>query len=124
MGCSYCNRLSENINYYGIESIENDLQLSNIPSRILDNTFHRFSTDKTMTLVQFQRALRELNIEYDKYYLFYNFFIDQSLSTDNVILYNAQKLSTLGILLGNCSDQEKLTLLFQNYDNDARKVLS
>ena len=124
MGCAYCNRSSEDTNYYSIESIENGLELSNVSSNFLNTIFNKFSSDNAMTLPQFQRAFRELNIDYSKHYLFYNLFIDQSLTKFNVISYKAQQLSTLGILLGNCSDKDKLTLLFKNYDRDGSTRLS
>ena len=124
MGCSYCNRSSETTNYNSIDSIENDLQLSNLPSNFLDNMFHRYAREKTMTLAQFQRALNELKLDYNKYYLFYSLFEDQSLAKYNVISFKVQKLATLGILLGTCLDREKLNLLFLNYDSDLKKTLT
>ena len=124
MGCSFCNRSSEKIDHNSIDSIEDGLQLSNLPSNFLDSMFHSHSREKTMTLAQFQRGMNELKLDYDKYCLFYNLFIDQNLAKYNVMVFSVQKLSTLGILLGTCLDREKLKLLFQNYDINASKTLT
>ena len=124
MGCSYCNRSSETTNHDGVESIEKDLQLSEIPSIVLVGIFQKYSSENSMTLTQFQKALRELHIDFDKYFLFYNFFKDQNLIKFNVISYKPQKLSTLGILLGSCHERDKLALLFKNYDQNGYKKLS
>ena len=38
-GCSYCNGLSEDTDNNGIESVEKDLRLSDIPSEVLAEDF-------------------------------------------------------------------------------------
>ena len=123
MGCECSNRSSEDIEVL-IDVIEKNLKLSNFSSKFLDNIFHRYSTDKMMSMTQFRRAFRELEIDLDNCLMFYNLFLDDSGKKYNVISYRAQALSTLGILLGKSSDQEKLELLFKNYDDDMSKLLS
>ena len=83
----------------------------------IDRIFHRFSTGTQMTVPQFSKAITGLNLPLEGYENFYNKFSSGSY-------YKMIQLCTMGIILTNSSIENKLKLIFQNYDADVSGSLS
>jgi Ca2+-binding EF-hand superfamily protein len=66
---------------------------------------------------QLVKAFSELNLLYSPFQSFYELF-------RNGLTFDMKKLCSLGIVLGNAKDNEKLKTLFQNYDLDLSGLLS
>lgn len=114
-----CTNSREILNESEIESIilssTKKLGFSHYKSEYLDRVIHRNSKDFKISEAQLNQMLKSLNLGQSdsKVRNFLKFFYSEKNK-----LYDTQKISTLGILLGKSSFSEKLHLLFQNYDLD------
>lgn len=97
------------------------LGLFHYKSEFLDRVIHRNSKDLKMSEAQLTHMLKSLKLvpSNSNIQSFFKFFYSEKHN-----VYNSQKLSTLGILLGKSSYKEKLFLLFQNYDVDFTDTLT
>lgn len=100
-----------------IQDFEKSIGFSILDSFSVDRTFHRYSTNKKMSIVQLEKACSILNLNFKEFEAFYSKFLFKNT-------YQMKKLITLGIVLGNSKDQDKLSLLFQNYDDDISHTLN
>ncbi|CAG9325028.1 unnamed protein product [Blepharisma stoltei] len=129
MGChlgrdgDYAGKEEEEI----IKRAEDTLGFTNLESKELDRTFHRFSTDFKMTDNQFFTSLEDINVDtkpirtYDAASPICKFY-DEFKDEEN--FFHAQRLTCLGILLGNGAVADKALVLFENYDMDTSKSIS
>ena len=78
--------------------------------------FHRFSCKNILNFSQLDRACQSIGISIAHYNNFFDFFGSGGE-------YSARKLSTLGILLGTGTSDEKLLALFENYDESMSNIL-
>ncbi|OMJ77507.1 hypothetical protein SteCoe_22905 [Stentor coeruleus] len=119
MGCCELSRGNEKDPEDIIFNLELNLNFFKFQSRDIDRITHRFCTNFIISKVQFSTICKELKLESDTLtYEFLQIFYDPSCCGYKVIL-----LSTLGILLGSGSQNNKLSLLFKNYDIDASNTL-
>lgn len=100
-----------------IQNFENSIGYSLLDSFSVDRTFHRYSTNNKMSNVQLEKACSILNLNIKEFDNLYSKFLVRNS-------YQMKKLITLGIILGNSKDQDKLSLLFQNYDDDISHTLT
>jgi Ca2+-binding EF-hand superfamily protein len=123
MGCCESSReIPENYEDNKEDAYSNaisSLQLQNITSRFIDNTLHRHSSRCFLTKAQLDLAFQKLNIKFSS---FFNAFRVQTENKSSEIYYKL-KLCALGILLGSGTNDEKLTLLFRNYDRSTETSL-
>ena len=125
MGCGNSSRKKEeNIEDSLITKVVDSLNITNKSSVDLANKFHRYSTRLLISLDQFNKISKELQLETKKFDNFYSFFIDQSGQDLDQIRYDTRKLACLGIICGLSEVKEKIRLLFQNYDVDASRLLN
>lgn len=105
---------------------EETLGYTAIDCKEIDRTFHRFSSQFKMSDSQFTAAFDGLNIDMTKFKRkdtqdpkvpFYENF------RDDENLYLVQKLTTLGIMCGGGTDEDKALTLFENYDEDTSKSI-
>lgn len=94
-----------------------NLGYSNLDAFQIDRIFHRFSTNSKMTAAQFSKALSELKLPFEGFENLYKKFCIGSS-------YKMIHLCTTGIILTNSSIENKLKLIFQNYDFDVSGSLS
>ena len=100
-----------------IQQFELELGLNQAESIRIDRVLHRYSSFKKMTEVQFTNACSELGWDRIRFKSFFNNFILG-------LCYQTKKLNCLGILLGMGSPSTKISLLFENYDDDISGTLS
>ena len=118
MGCTCTTREG----YRSIESnfltpLEKDLRLHMRFSKDIDRILHRNSTNYKMTKAQLQTACKYLGVDFERFQGFFDRFSTGSY-------YLMKKLNSLGILLGKGTIEDKIVLLFQNYDIDTSGTLS
>ncbi|OMJ77506.1 hypothetical protein SteCoe_22903 [Stentor coeruleus] len=119
MGCCELSRANRNDPEDVISNLELNLNFFKFQSRDIDRLTHRFCTNFIISKVQFSTICKELKLESNTLtYEFLEIFYDPSYNG-----YKAILLSTLGILLGSGTQNNKLTLLFKNYDIDASNIL-
>jgi hypothetical protein len=99
------------------------LGFNEIPSKQLDNKLHRYSRTNLITFPQIARAFKELRLDFHSFQPFYSLFLDENCSTPEAKVYKTKKIVCLAILLGLSSEEEKLNLLFMNYDEKISKIL-
>ena len=100
-----------------ILSFESSLSFIKLNIIDIDRTFHRYSTNCTMTNTQFSRAIQHLDLPIKNFSDFYNKFSHKSS-------FQTKRLICLGLLLSKSSDLQKLKVLFQCYDTDLSDSLS
>lgn len=100
-----------------IVSFELSLQYNRLSVVEIDRTFHRYSTNHRMSKIQLSRAFKKLHLPLNTFSTFYKKFSDKHS-------FSTQMLKCLGILLSGSSDQEKLKVLFECYDEDLSENLS
>ena len=123
MGCSESREL-QNFNFQNLEQVEESLGFSKIPSETLENTFYKYSKDNKLTSGQLARALESLNLKNQTLSKFFDLFRNKAALKHELEFYDVQKLATFGILIGSGSEEQKIKLLFRNYDFQTKKYLS
>ena len=122
MGCCRTRNLSKDS---GIESLislsEAKLDFQNYSSVYLDRLIYRNSTHMKMSEQQFSRFFESLKkIESkDQVKDFFRLFYNIKEKT-----YKTRLISTFGILMGQGSFDEKVSLIFDNYDDEYTRILS
>ena len=81
---------------------------------------HRYSKSMQMSKAQLALACKDLHIDKNDQTI-YSFFL--MFYNEEEDYYCTRRLSLLGILLGNSKLEEKVHLLFQNYDVDSSRTL-
>ena len=105
---------------FEITSIENKLEIKSVSAKKLDKLIYRFSSQGKISSAQLAALYKELNFSKDSsscayFKMFYNPSEDA---------YNARELSSVGVLHSQGTYEEKIAVLFQNYDTDLSKSLS
>lgn len=122
MGCCSTRNLSQDSSIELLISIsECSLDFHNYSSVYLDRLIHRNSTQMKMSEQQFSRffeSLKKIKSK-DQVKDFFRLFYDSKEKT-----FETRLISTLGILMGQGSYDEKAILIFDNYDDDSYRVLS
>jgi hypothetical protein len=116
MGCSCARRELSTVEEDFLEPFELSLNLHKMSCKEIDRAIYRFSTQKFLSIFQFERACSNLSLSLKMHHDFFNFFLKDGR-------YSAKKLSTLGVLLGSGSMTEKSAILFDNYDDDQSNSL-
>jgi hypothetical protein len=123
MGCCQAHRPEPPVieqTYYSLALRSLDLQ--DISSTLIDNTFHRFSYSTFTTRDQIILAYHSLGLPRPNFSAVYNHF-QVSDTNSSSIKYSSTKFCTFGILLGAGDDLLKLKLLFHNYDKETQNLL-
>jgi Ca2+-binding EF-hand superfamily protein len=102
-----------------LENFEHALGFKKLTATDIDSLSHKFSRDFRVSMAQFKMMCKELHIESNS--LLYEFLMI-FFSRENEC-FDTQILTTLGILLASGSEQEKINLLFRNYDKDTSGAL-
>ena len=102
-----------------ISEFEDKLEIRMMPAERVDRVIHRYSSSLKISQIQFEMIFKELQLL--KSSLAYSYF--QMFYNENEDAYEARELSSVGIVYCSGTDQEKITLLFQNYDLDSSKSL-
>jgi hypothetical protein len=116
MGCTSNRDSSQFIEQDTFSQVERSLGFSHISCFSIDSTLYRFAKDSKLSKPQLQACFQSLSIDFEHHSTFFNYFLQ-----DNN--YDAGKLSLLGVLLGKGTEDDKLRVLFQNYDIDCSKSL-
>lgn len=124
MGCSQSRKsATEELDDQLISPFEKSLKLCKNSSKDLDNLFHRYSTHSLMSFPQFKKAFIELDINYVPHFEFYAKFQDLEQKNSVYPLFQTKMMTCLGIVLGCGKIEEKIWLLFRNYDLEIKKML-
>lgn len=121
MGCCSSRYLDHNSCEELIVEAEKYLRLFKCKSIDIDRITHRNSYNLQMSQIQFELTCRSLGIDY-KDHMISDFFTQ--LYQQNEYSYSVRQFTLLGIFLGTGTKEEKVQLLFQNYDIDASKTLT
>jgi Ca2+-binding EF-hand superfamily protein len=95
-------------------NFEHALGFKHLTALDIDRLSHKFSRDFKMTMAQFKVMCQELKINTNS--LLYEFLM--IFANRDKEDFDIQMLTTLGILLASGTEQEKINLLFRNYDKD------
>jgi Ca2+-binding EF-hand superfamily protein len=118
MGCTLCREDGAiQIDADCIIPFERKLEFHRLQSTIIDKVLFRHSKFFRMTEAQLISAFKDLSIDID---LNKNFYI----RFHNGNYFSTQRLNVLGIMIGRGKDEEKIPLLFRNYDKDTSGTLS
>ena len=119
MGCCGSRKLSTAKVESLLINVEKSLTLALYTCKEIDRIMHRHSFNLKISQTQFSVICKDLKIEQksDTYNLLQLFYKPSEFH------YSAIELSSLGILLGIGSKEEKIELLFQNYDEDTSNEL-
>ena len=102
-----------------IISIENSLEIKLQPAIRIDRLIHRYSNRLQISPLQFAALCKELQVEKHSFsYKYFKMFYNESNES-----HNARELASAGIMHCQGTDEEKINLLFQNYDIDSSKTL-
>ena len=100
-------------------NFEHALGFKHLTALDIDRLSHKFSRDFKMTMAQFKVMCQELKINTNSLlYEFLMIFLNREKED-----FDIQMLTTLGILLASGTEQEKISLLFRNYDKDTSGTL-
>ncbi|OMJ92969.1 hypothetical protein SteCoe_4190 [Stentor coeruleus] len=121
MGCCSSRHLDHKSCDELIHNSENYLGLFKCKSIDIDRITHRNSYNLQMSQIQFELSCRNLGINY-KDPIISDFFMQ--IYNQNEYSYSVREFTLLGIFLGIGTKEEKIQLLFQNYDIDASKTLA
>ena len=119
MGCcssrvpSWDESLESNI----LTELERSLGYYNYTSKEMNEKFHQFSVEGKIHSSNFKELCSSLSLKFDKFSDLYSKFADGSA-------YILKKLTCLGVLLGRGEAEEKLTILFENYQNSNSKTMT
>ena len=116
MGCSSNRDSSIFIETDSLSRVEASLGIDKFSSSLFDNSIYRYSKDNKLNQKQFETLFKSLSIDLHTHAQFFSLF-----RIDNY--YKSSKLSLLGVLYGKGSQDEKIKVLFQNYDFDCSKTL-
>lgn len=116
MGCSSNRDSSLFIETDSLSRIESSLGINKFSCSFFDSSIYRYSKNSKLSQKQFKTLCKSLSIDCYTHAQFFKLF-----QTDNY--FQANKLSILGVLYGKGSSDEKLKILFQNYDFDCSKTL-
>lgn len=116
MGCTCTGREISSIEETFFKPFEMSLKMNQLSCKEMGRIFRRFSCKNILNFSQLERACQIIGISVAQYNNFFDFFGSGGK-------YSARKLSTLGILLGQGTSDEKLTALFENYDENMTNVL-
>ena len=120
MGCC-CSLYNPSLNpEVKVCEIEDKLEIKVLSAERVDKMIYRYSKSLKVSQAQFKVFCNELPLEKDSFScayfkMFYNEECDY---------YNVKELSSAAILYCYGSDEEKIKLLFQNYDDDSSKTIS
>ncbi|OMJ69605.1 hypothetical protein SteCoe_32623 [Stentor coeruleus] len=118
MGCAACKGADLNALESGVfADFEKNLGFDRLKSIEIDRILHRYCTFLKMSKTQIAIAFREMNVSLENYSDFIEWFYDGDS-------YLVKRLNCLGIYLGQGDANEKIKLLFQNFDEDASGTLS
>lgn len=123
MGCADSRPTKIEVEETILGPFEDSLGYTGQNSIDLDNTFHRYSRKGFMTIKHLNQALTLSKLPFTQFSDFYELF-EQSHS-DNVYekLYSTDLLKTLSLLLSKATNEQKILILFKNYDVEASKVI-
>ncbi|OMJ83718.1 hypothetical protein SteCoe_14369 [Stentor coeruleus] len=123
MGCADSRPLKIEAEEVILGPFENSLGYTSFNSIELDNTFHRYSRKGFMTIKHLNQALELLRLPYSQFSDFYELFEKSHSTNDYEKLYSTDLLKTLCLLLSKATNQQKILILFKNYDIEASKVI-
>ncbi|OMJ67402.1 hypothetical protein SteCoe_35442 [Stentor coeruleus] len=118
MGCTACKGSDTNTLESGVfADFEKNIGFERLKAIEIDRILHRYCTFLKMSKTQMAKAIREMNVSLENHSDFIKWFYDGDS-------YLVKRLNCLGILLGQGDTNEKIKLLFQNFDEDASGTLS
>ena len=122
MGCCAFRELQEYDSFeYAICQAELSLGFKNRDIIKFDQTLYRFSSNYFMSESQFSEFSNYMKLDKSSKCIsdfYYNFY-------DTVkFRYSIKTLSTLAVLIGEGSINDKVKILFQTYDNNLNMILS
>ncbi|OMJ67550.1 hypothetical protein SteCoe_35243 [Stentor coeruleus] len=102
---------------------ELSLNIHNFSSENLVRTLRRYSYSKEITKKNLYKAFKVIGIKLEGAKEFYKLFKVETMYYREAVMYDAQKLCTLFILLGRSQNIEKPSLIFKNYDLSGKNIL-
>ena len=122
MGCCAFRKEQENDSFeYSISQAEACLGFKTLDTLKFDQTLYRFSSNYLMSESQFSEFSKCVKLEKSPKCLndfYFNFF------DTNKKRYSIRTLSTLAVLLGEGSINDKIKILFRTYDKNFNMILS
>lgn len=118
MGCCEARKVIQSPEAH-LTATECSLEIWKKSAKEIDRQSHRYSTNLIISKSQFSFLCNELQIS--KQFKLIKFL--EMFYNSNANGYSARLISTLGILYGSGTVNEKINLLFQNYDSDSSKYL-
>ncbi|OMJ74689.1 hypothetical protein SteCoe_26331 [Stentor coeruleus] len=103
--------------------VEKDLGLNQHKSDDLDKYFHRYSYAEEISQENLFKVGKIIGFDAQSKKEFFDQFMVNTLAVRKVEMLNSRRICTLSIILGSGSDNDKIKLLFQNYDLDSNKYL-
>lgn len=123
MGCNDSRLMKFEVEETILGPFEDSLGYKSLNSIELDNTFHRYSRQGFMTIKHLNQALTVSKLPYSKFSKFYELF--ELSHSENVCekLYSTDLLKTLSLMLSKATNEQKILILFKNYDIEASKEI-
>ncbi|OMJ92366.1 hypothetical protein SteCoe_4919 [Stentor coeruleus] len=123
MGCNDSRPMKIEVEETVLGPFEDSLGYKGLNSIELDNTFHRYSRQGFITLKHLNQALTVSKIPYTQFSEFYELFELSHSKNIYEKLYSTDLLKTLSLMLSKATNEQKILLLFKNYDIEATKVI-
>ena len=115
--CSARDTLENSIEAKIFYRIEKDFGFYKHGCKSISDKFKQFSKHDKITYLEFKQICNALSLDEKNYFDFFSRFTDGEL-------FLVKKLICLGILLGAGEIEDKIKILFENYDNNCSKKLT